>query len=395
MADQVKQQLERATKAVAEEARSDYAPRPYNFKAPGRLGDPMLEPKDDPRVNSKLLEAVTPLGMHKFSAATESFMKLNADSSLDEIAKPIVEFETGISAIYNGAIPLDIPSDKDEIKIEQTEQTIKGGDGQAMKVYIYRPADQGDGKLPSVVYLHGGGMVINTTFNPVHDRWCRSMAANGAVVVMPDFRNAYTKEGYNHFPKGLNDCAAAVKWTIANRDSLKIRNIVIQGESGGGNLSCAVALKANREGWVGEIAGIFASVPYISNLWGSTEERKLKEFPSMIENHGYFLNSHVNAFMGYFYTPNEEDAVDPLAWPYHATSEDMKGLPPHVVVMDELDPLRDEGINYHRRLVQAGVESKGSVNLGVFHGSALLFRKALPELHRGVARDVVAFAREV
>lgn len=87
--------------------------------------------------------------------------------------------------------------------------------------------------------------------------------------------------------------------------------------------------------------------------------------------------------------------ANPLAWPYHATKADMKGLPPHVVIMDELDLLRDEGISYAPRLVKAGVPTKTPVNLGVTHGTSLLFRQALPELHRGVAREVAAFAKEV
>ena len=134
-------------------------------------------------------------------------------------------------------------------------------------------------------------------------------------------------------------------------------------------------------------------VPYISNAWGWPEERRLKEFPSSVENHGYFLNNHANAYMGHFYTPDEHYA-NPLAWPYHATLEDMKGLPPHVLEMDELDPLRDEGIVYARRLAQAGVEAQGSVNLGVVHGSSLIFRAAVPEYNRRAIRNVAAFAQE-
>jgi len=328
-------------------------------------------------------------------APPHALSKVNENSSLEEISELMSEFENGIMQIYNGAIPLDLPTDKDEPEIKMTVETIKGGDGQDMKVYVYRPASQGNEKLPCVVYTHGGGMTVITTQNPVHDRWCRSMAVNGVVVIMPDFRNAYTKDVYSHFPKGLNDCTAAVKWASANRDDLKISKLITQGESGGGNLAIALSLKANKEGWVDEIAGVYALVPYISNLWGIPEERKLKELPSLVENHGYFLNCHASAFMGHFYTPTDEDQTNPLAWPYHATEADMKGLPPHVVVMDELDKLRDEGISYARRLVKAGVPTKSAVNLGTVHGTSLLFRQTLPEMHRGIAREVAAFAKEV
>lgn len=227
--------------------------------------------------------------------------------------------------VYGGkAVPLDLPGDKDR-KVEMTEETIKGGDGQDMKVYVYRPTGQGDEKLPCVVYTHGGGMVLVPTMNPVHDHWCKALCSQGVVVVMPDFRNAYTKEVYSHFPKGLNDCVAAVKWVAASKDKLKVRNIVLTGESGGGNLACAIALKANREGWVKEIAGVYPLVPYISNLYGASVEQKLKELPSLVENHGYFLNSWSNAFMGYFVSRVAVEAV--ACWVNEETLADTAFLP--------------------------------------------------------------------
>ena len=399
MTGEAKQQLTNATAAAAAEkkaGKSTHAPiTSGSFKAPGRLGDPGMDLQDDPRVNPKLLAAVTPLGMNKFQVSP-TLETLNENSSLEDIAKLIAEFEGGIDMMYSGkAVPLDHPSDKDEPKVDQTEETIKGGDGQDMKVYIYHPADQGSKVLSGLIYTHGGGMVINSTFNPVHDRWCRSLASQGVVVVMPDFRNSYTKTEFHHYPKGLNDCVAALKWVIEKKESLKIRNIVLTGESGGGNLAIACSLQANRDGWIKDISGVYPLVPYISNLYGATEERQLKELPSLIENHGYFLSRHVNAWLGYFYTPNDKDSVDPLAWPYHATEDMMKGLPPHVVVMDELDPLRDEGFAYARRLAHAGVEVKSTMNLGVLHGTSLLFRNALPELHKGTAREIAAFAKSL
>ena len=397
MTGEAREQLRNATQGAAADAKGD-SPTSYvqngAYKAPGRLGDPNMLLSTDPRINPKLLTLFEAMGMAGFGSVP-TLSKVNGDSSLEEISELIAEFENGIMQIYNGAVPLDLPTDKDEPEITMTEETIKGGDGQDMKVYVYRPAKQVEEKVPCVVYTHGGGMVINTTQNPVHDRWCISLAVNGVVVVMPDFRNAYYKDKYNHFPKGLNDCAATVKWVSANRDELKISKLITHGESGGGNLATALSLKANKEGWVKDIAGVYALVPYISNLWGMPLERKLKELPSLVENHGYFLNCNANAFMGFFYTPTDEDMANPLAWPYHATEADMKGLPPHVVVMDELDLLRDEGISYARRLVKAGVPTKSAVNLGVTHGTSLLFRQILPELHRGVAREVAAFAKEV
>lgn len=238
-------------------------------------------------------------------------------------------------------------------------------------------------------------MVLVPTMNPIHDAWCRSIARQGVAVFMPDFRNAWTKTGYNHFPKGLNDVAAAVKWVIEHRDTLKIRNPVLQGESGGANLAIATALKAKREGWVKDIAGVYGTVPYISGAYGWTDERKLKELPSLVECAGYFLNPYSSAFMAYFYTPNDEDQTNPLAWPYFASDGDLQGLPPHILAMDELDMLRDEGISYARRLVKAGVPCKGGVNLGVVHATSLIFRGIVPEFHKTAVREIAAFAKSL
>lgn len=392
----VKEQLQNATKGAAADAKTDsnlQAPvQGGSYKAPGRLGEPKMEVKDDPRTNARLMPMLQQMGMDRFGS-TPGLDKLDENSSIDDIAVMVGAFEDGISQLYFG-VPLEIPEDKNETPVQMKEETIKGGDGQDMKVYVYRPENQ-SGPLPCVVYSHGGGMVLVPTFNPVHDRWCKSIAAKNCVVVMPDFRNAYTKSGYNHYPKGLNDCAAAVKWIVANKDSLKVSKIVLQGESGGGNLACATALKANKEGWIKDIAGVYAVVPYISNAYGWSEERKLKDLPSLVENHGYFLGVHATAFLGHFYAPTDEGYTDPCAWPYHASPEDLKGLPPHVLAMDELDPLRDEGIAYTRKLQQAGVSAKGHVNLGVLHGSSLIFRLPIPEHNKDSVRSIAAFAHDL
>jgi acetyl esterase/lipase len=396
MSTSAKTLLANATADAAREAKDGQPKQAYTkkdaYQGPGRLGDPSMTVGTDPRANAKLLAMLNQLGMQGFGLPP-ALDKVNENSSLDDIAVLIKEFEDGIKMLY-GNIPLETPDDKNEVEVEMKEETIKGGDGQDMIVYVYRPKSA-SGKLPGVVYTHGGGMVLVPTMNPVHDRWCRSLAAQGLVAIMPDFRNAYTAEKYHHFPAGLNDCAAALKWIIANKDSLGIRNIILTGESGGGNLAIAQTLKANKEGWVKDIDGVYAIVPYISNAYGWSEERKLKELPSLEENHGYFLNCHANAFLSHFYTPNDKDAVDPLAWPYHATAEDMKGLPPHVLAMDELDPLRDEGISYARRLAAAGVNAKGHVNLGTIHGASLITRAAIPEFNKDAIRSIAAFAKEL
>ena len=90
------------------------------------------------------------------------------------------------------------------------------------------------------------------------------LAARGMVVVGVEFRNSAGKLGNHVFPAGLNDCASATRWTAANMDALGVSHIVVSGESGGGNLCLATALKARQEGWIDQIAGVYACCPYLA-----------------------------------------------------------------------------------------------------------------------------------
>jgi acetyl esterase/lipase len=75
----------------------------------------------------------------------------------------------------------------------------------------------------------------------------------------------------------------------------------------------------------------------------------------MVENDGHYLNVQMMDLLVAVYDPDGRNAENPLAWPYFATEADVAGLPPHVITVNELDPLRDEGIAYCRLLQRAGV----------------------------------------
>ena len=81
------------------------------------------------------------------------------------------------------------------------------------------------------------------------------------------------------------------------------------------------------------------------------------ELPSLVENDDYFLNvGQQMATLAIPYDPDRSNATNPLAWPYHAEVSDLEGLPiSFVISVNELDPLRDEGLVFYRKLVQAGV----------------------------------------
>ena len=274
--------------------------------------------------------------------------------------------------------------------IATTTTTITGVDGNDIALYITRPADA-TGSMPCVVHLHGGGMAINSVTDTPYTRGRENLAATGLVVIGVEFRNAGGKLGPHPYPAGLNDCAAAVRWTYANRNELGISHLITSGESGGGNLTLTIVHKAKREGWLNEIAGAYAQCPFMSGRWYEQPD----DLPSLKENDGYFLTREVMGLAGSVYDPTGENSQDATCYAGWATDEELSGLPPHVISVNEMDPLRDEGLLYYRRLVRAGVPAVGRMVAGTCHGCDLLLGGYMPEVFQASIRDVSGFAKSL
>ncbi|MGW6456351.1 alpha/beta hydrolase fold domain-containing protein [Streptomyces sp. NPDC055078] len=362
---------------------------PLNEAPPsgGPSGDPepAMSPRTDPRTDPRLLAALTAHGLDAAAAPPPVDRHAAAASRTEFVAA----LHTAFEGLYE-ALPGELPGD-DTVGIDCVTHTITGVDGNTITLRIYRPAGP-DRALPCAVYFHGGGMTVLEADNKVHRRWCQDLAASGMLAIGVDFRNAYSPSGPHPFPAGLNDCAGAVAWIHANRDALGISRLVLQGESGGANLALATTLKAKREGRLDAIDGVYATVPYISGAYGWPEARKRAELPSLVENDGYFTTCATLDLLVASYDPLGEDAENPLCWPYFATEADLAGLPPHVIAVNELDPLRDEGIAFYRKLLRAGVPAVGRVNLGLVHGADLIFRQAVADVYLATVRDIKRFA---
>jgi acetyl esterase/lipase len=161
--------------------------------------------------------------------------------------------------------------------------------------------------------------------------------------------------------------------------------VIVAGKSGGGNLTLALGLKLKQDGDLGLIKGLYALCPYIAGHWPQAR------YPSSIENNGILLDLHNNrGAMGYGI--EALNARDPYAWPGFATAEDVKGLPPVIISVNECDPLRDEGIEFYRLLMTAGVPARCRQVMGTVHGTEI-FPAVCPEISRDTARDIAAFAR--
>jgi acetyl esterase/lipase len=261
-------------------------------------------------------------------------------------------------------------------------------DGNTVNIRFIRPAT--DEKLPCVYYIHGGGMQSLSCYDGNYRAWGRIIAAHGVAVAMVDFRNALRASSAPEvapYPAGLNDCVSGLKWVHANAENLKVdpARIIVAGESGGGNLTLATGLKLKRDGDLGLIQGLYALCPYIAGRWPTPES------PSSTENNGILLDLHNNrGVMGYGIEAFR--ARDALAWPGFATAEDVRGLPPVVISVNECDPLRDEGINFYRLLLHNGVPARCRQVMGTIHGTEI-FPSVCPEISRDTARDIAAFCK--
>jgi len=349
------------------------------FMPHGRLADPDATLGTDPRADPRMVEVFRRFGLDgRFPSSG-----LTPDSPADERHAFAAMSEQAIGAIFDSiAEDLGRP---DGVTTTTTECT--GVDGNTVTLFVSRPANA-DGALPAVVHLHGGGMAIASAADPAYAGLREHLAATGLVVIGVEFRNSSAKLGAHPYPAGLNDCASAARWVAAHGGELGVSHLIVSGESGGGNLTLTLAHKAKREGWIGEIAGFYAQCPFISNRWLDACE----DLPSLEENDGYFISREQAALLGSLYDPGGAYGDDATCWAAAATDEELSGLPPHVISVNELDPLRDEGLQYYRRLVRAGVPAVGRVVAGTCHGGDLLFGAAMPDVFGATLRDVSGFA---
>ena len=221
-------------------------------------------------------------------------------------------------------------------------------------VRIYTP--KGDGPFPLLVYFHGGGWVVGS-LNTV-DVSCRALTNLAeCVVVSADYRLAPEHK----FPAAVDDCYAAARWATLHAASLNgsADRVAVGGESAGGNLAAAVALKAAQSG--------LPALAYQLLLYPVVDYRF--DTPSYRENaEGYFLTKDMMEWFWAHYLARPEDGADPLASPLRASDAQLRGVPPAFVATAEYDPLRDEAAAYAARLRDAGVTVEHRCFTGLIHG---------------------------
>jgi acetyl esterase len=343
---------------------------------PGRLGTPNMVLQDDPRADPRMIAALAAFGIGGLADP----LPLDSNSPLDTLLEYCAMTEEGFQALLAATAAASPPV----TGVTSSVEVISGIDGNDITLFIDRPTHAA-GMLPAVLHLHGGAMVILDAEGSV--RWRNELAATGLVVVGVEFRNGGGKLGPYPFPAGLNDCASALQWVIDSKAKLGVSTVIVSGESGGGNLALATTLKAKRDGKIAQIDGVYALCPYISGLY----DTKSPALPSLYENDDYLIGCARGAVMAKVYDPTGDNSTNPLAWPYHATPTDLTGLPPHVISVNQLDPLRDEGLAYFRKLLDAGVRATSRTVNGTCHAGDCIFRDALPDVYLSTIRDIKGF----
>ena len=333
------------------------------------------DPRVDPRIKA-MFGGMPMTPAHDVADRGELLAIMNSDAAKAQGAGLQVMLEMMDSEVLTPSANFDI----------RTEKVQSAPDGNSINIQFIRPRTAE--RLPCVYYIHGGGMQMLSCYYGNYRSWGKMIAAQGVAVAMVDFRNAITPSSVPEvapFPAGLNDCVSGVKWLRTNAEALNIDpdRIVIAGESGGGNLTLATGLKLKQDGDIGLIKGLYALCPYIAGEW------PLPQNPSSTENNGILLDLHNNnGAMGYGIEAWR--ARDPLAWPGNASAEDVKGLPPVVISVNECDPLRDEGINFYRLLMHNGVSARCRQVMGTVHGTEI-FPICCPDISRATARDIADF----
>lgn len=342
----------------------------------------MTKIKQDPRIDPRIKAVLGTLPAMVLGNVE------NRQQALDEAGTPQALAQRQVMENMFELIDNERVAPSEGLRIS-THEFLSAPDGNTIKLQFIRP--EASQALPCVYYIHGGGMQSMSCFLGIYRAWGKIIAAQGVAVAMVDFRNCLTPSSAPEvapFPAGLNDCVSGVKWLVSQAAALNIdpAHIIVAGESGGGNLTLATGLKLKQDGDLGLIRGLYALCPYIAGAW--PQER----FPSSIENNGLLLDLHNNRG-AMAYGIEQFDRGNPLAWPSFASEDDLRGLVPTVISVNECDPLRDEGIEFYRALLRAGVAARCRQVMGTTHGIEI-FATACPEISRETAALIALFCRE-
>lgn len=229
----------------------------------------------------------------------------------------------------------------DKLDVEDSWLTVPAKVGY-VRVRIVRPPSL-PGSLPVILYMHGGGWVLGNA--GTHDRLVRELAVGtGAAVVFVE----YDRSPEAQYPVAIEQGYAVAQWVIEEGAAYQLDStrMAVAGDSVGGNMTAALALMANERG---DVQFVQQSM-YYPVTDAAMDTASYEQFAE-----GYFLQAKGMAWFWDAYLPDTDRRAEPFASPLRASDEQLAGLPPAFIAVDEADVLRDEGEAYAARLRAAGV----------------------------------------
>jgi acetyl esterase len=247
----------------------------------------------------------------------------------------------------------------------------------AVRTYVPELDPSGAG----LVFIHGGGFTLGN-LESEHSRAAGIARDSGAVVVSVDYRLAPE----HPFPAGIEDCFAALRWMHESSESLGVdgARIGVIGQSAGGGLAAGLALLARDRGGP-PLCFQYLGVPEIDDRLATGSMRRFDDTPM------WNRPAAASSWRMYLGSSSADDRNEVSVYAAPARATDLRGLPPTYISAMEFDPLRDEGIQYARDLLAAGVSCELHVFPGSFHGSSSVVTTA--EVSRRELDEMAAVLR--
>ncbi|MFF8917356.1 alpha/beta hydrolase [Streptomyces sp. NPDC015032] len=262
-----------------------------------------------------------------------------------------VEGRKAVDEVQSGEV--ELPA------IDEEWITVTGGPTGSVRARVVRPAGS-TGTLPVILYIHGAGWVFGNSHT--HDRLVRELVVGAhAAVVFPE----YDLSPEVRYPVAIEQNYAVAQWIVTQGadKNLDGARLAVVGDSVGGNMSAALTLMAKERGDV----ALLQQVLFYPVTDASFDTDSYHHFAT-----GYFLRRDGMQWFWDQYTTSEEDRAQITASPLRATTDQLTGLPPALVITGEADVLRDEGEAYAANLRTAGVAVTAVRIQGVIHDFVML-----------------------
>jgi acetyl esterase len=220
-----------------------------------------------------------------------------------------------------------------------------------LPIRIYRPNQ--DQKAPAMVYFHGGGWVLN--FLDIYDAALHRLAnQSGSVIISIN----YQKAPEHPFPTPFDDCYAGLLWVKAHAEEIGIdpNRVGVGGDSAGGNLAAAVALKARDE----NVALTYQLLVYPC----LDRDFTTKSYIDAATDYG--LTTQAMEWFWDQYLQGSQHDNNPYAAPMRAKS--LAGVAPSIVITAQYDPLVSDSENYCAKLEKDGAQVIYKEFPGMIHG---------------------------